>query len=58
MFNWIVRVSKQYLEPFSFVDLSEIELFETEVFVHSTTYKHMSDIWLNCSWYIAILKTI
>ena len=28
MFNWIVSVTLQYLEPFNFVDLFQIELLE------------------------------
>ena len=32
-----------------------IELFEIELFDHLTVCKHMTDVWLNCLWYIGIL---
>ena len=30
------------------------ELLEIELFVHLTVCKQMTDIWLNCYWYIAM----
>ena len=38
MFNWIVSDTLQYLQPFNFVDLCEIELLEIELFNHLTVY--------------------
>ena len=35
-----------------------IELLEIELFEHLTVYEQMTDVWLNCWWYIAILATI
>ena len=41
MFNWIVSDTGQYLEPFNFVDLCWIELFEIELFDHLTVCNHI-----------------
>ena len=38
MFNRIVSDTLQCLEPFNFVDLSQIELLEIELFNHLTVY--------------------
>ena len=53
MFNWIVSNIWQDLEPFYFVDLSQIELLEIELFDYSTVlstkcvYKsYISDIYV------------
>ena len=52
MFNWIVSDKYQYLEPFNFVDLCLIELFEIELFDHLTVYlqnmftNHIFDIYV------------
>ena len=43
MFNWIVRDTSQYLEPFSF-DFCNIELLEIELFDHLTVRKQMTDV--------------
>ena len=34
------------------------ELLEIELFDHLTVCKQMTDVWLNCSWYIPKLGTI
>ena len=39
-------------------DLRWIELLEIELFDPLTEYKQMTDVWLNCYGYIAILGTI
>ena len=38
MFKWIICDTKQYLEPFNFVDLCQIELLKIELFDHLTVY--------------------
>ena len=58
MFDWIVRDTEQYLEPFNFVDLCKTELFEIEQFDHLTICKQMTGVWLNFEGYRAILGTI
>ena len=42
MFNWIDRTTSQYLEPFNFVDLRWIELFDIEVFENLIVWKQMA----------------
>ena len=42
MFIWIVYDTKQYLEPFNFVDLCWIELLKIELFDHLTVCKQMT----------------
>ena len=39
-------------------DLRQTELLEIELFDHLTVCKQMTDLQLNCLWYIAILETI
>ena len=39
-------------------DLFWIELLEIELFDHLTVCKQITDVLLNCQWYIAILGTI
>ena len=39
-------------------ELCEIELLEIELFHHLIVYKQMTDVYLNCLWYIAILGII
>ena len=36
MFNWIANDTQDFLEPFTFADLYEIELFEIELFDYVT----------------------
>ena len=43
-FNRIFSDMWQYLEPFNFVTLCWIELFETERFVHLTVCKQITDV--------------
>ena len=43
IFNWIIRDTQQYLEPFNFVDLCKIEFLEIELFDHLTVCKQMTD---------------
>ena len=40
------------------VYLCETELFKIELFDHLIVYKQMTDVLLNCMWYIAILESI
>ena len=56
MFNWIFSDTQQYLEPFNFFGLCEIELLESELFNHLMVYvqnvftNHKVNIYVKTGW--------